>query len=315
VKRPIRILFTAGGSPGMESLYHDLNDRYELYFADMDPQRISNSIPNDRKLKIPPALSGEFKSEMIRLCGSLDISLLVPGVDEELAEIRIISERLNPTKVFLPNLSFIETMNDKLLSGEALRKKGIDVPKSALGSGKFSDFEFPVIVKPRWGRGSRQIQVIEEQKMLDAFLSSINGHLSGWVVEEFFEGKEYTVQVFASPNNDQFEVYPILVHEKRGSTTVAEMRADPEIINYCSKLHNSFSPMGCYNVQLVKTLDGAIKCFEINPRVSTTLCLIVHAGVEPFGAFFAKNPTFPPASSLKQLKLIRHWVNEYTEVY
>ena len=314
LKNPIRILFTAGGSPGMESIYHDLNKCYELYFADMDPERISKNIPENRKLKIPSALSKNFKPEIIRLCKRYDISLLVPGVDEELVEVCAISKQLAPTKVFLPKLSFIETMIDKHLANEALLIKGIDAPKSVLGNEKPSSLQFPVILKPRWGRGSRGVQIIEDEAKLNAFLSSINGNLSTWVIQEFCEGEEYTVQVFANPRNNQFAVYPILVHEKRGSTTVAEMRPDPQIINYCSSINNLFNPMGCYNVQLIKCADGSIKCFEINPRTSTTLCVIIRAGAEPFGAFFTDKFSFRPAGKLRQLKLIRHWVNTYTEV-
>ena len=53
--------------------------------------------------------------------------------------------------------------------------------------------------------------------------------------------------------------------------------------------------MGCYNVQLIKCADGSIKCFEINPRTSTTLCVIIRAGAEPFGAFFTDKFSFRPA--------------------
>ena len=134
MKNQIRILFTAGGSPGMESIYHDLHECYELYFADISPERISKNIPEDRKLKIPSALSKDFQPEIIRLCKRYDISLLVPGVDEELVEVCLISKQLAPTKVFLPKLSFIETMIDKHLANEALLIKGIDAPKSVLGN-------------------------------------------------------------------------------------------------------------------------------------------------------------------------------------
>ena len=94
----------------------------------------SKNIPEDRKLKIPSALSKDFQPEIIRLCKRYDISLLVPYVDEELVEVCLISKQLAPTKVFLPKLSFIETMIDKHLANEALLIKGIDAPKSVLGN-------------------------------------------------------------------------------------------------------------------------------------------------------------------------------------
>ena len=115
----------------MESIYHDLHECYELYFADISPERISKNIPEDRKLKIPSALSKDFQPEIIRLCKRYDISLSA-CVDEELVEVCLISKQLAPT-VFLPKLSFIETMIDKHLAN-GFAYQGIDAPKSVLGN-------------------------------------------------------------------------------------------------------------------------------------------------------------------------------------
>ena len=58
VENPIRILFTAGGSLRMESISTMILIKcYELYFVDMDPERISKNIPEKQKIKIPSALS------------------------------------------------------------------------------------------------------------------------------------------------------------------------------------------------------------------------------------------------------------------
>ena len=39
-----KILFTAGGSPGMEAIYRLLHKKYELFFADLDVTKISPVI-------------------------------------------------------------------------------------------------------------------------------------------------------------------------------------------------------------------------------------------------------------------------------
>ena len=50
----MKILFTAGGSPGNELIYHKLKSVHDIWFADADLDRISNVIPNDRKILTPP---------------------------------------------------------------------------------------------------------------------------------------------------------------------------------------------------------------------------------------------------------------------
>ena len=79
-----RLLFTAGGSPGMEAFYRYLKDKYELFFADMNPTNISPTIPDSRKYQIPSASSELFISHISELCDRLAVDLLIPGVDEEL---------------------------------------------------------------------------------------------------------------------------------------------------------------------------------------------------------------------------------------
>ena len=48
----MRVLFTAGGSPGNELIYRKLSLLHELWFADADIDRISNIIPNNKKVII-----------------------------------------------------------------------------------------------------------------------------------------------------------------------------------------------------------------------------------------------------------------------
>ena len=52
-----KIQFTASGSPGQEALYCDLQNQYMMFFAGMDSQRISPSIPATQRYQIPAVTS------------------------------------------------------------------------------------------------------------------------------------------------------------------------------------------------------------------------------------------------------------------
>ena len=56
----MRILFTAGGSPGNELIFKTLKNVHEFWFADSDIERISSSIPFERKIAVPLVSSKDY---------------------------------------------------------------------------------------------------------------------------------------------------------------------------------------------------------------------------------------------------------------
>ena len=297
----------------MEAMFRSLNRGYEMFFADMDPERISPVIPINRKFSIPAALDPLFTSAVVDLCKKLDIDLLVPGVDEELLKIWDASEELPTTKLFMPKASFVTAMNDKLKMNRLFMRYGLDVPRAVQADETTTGLTFPVVVKPRVGRGSRDIFIIDQPHKLSPMLDALNGPIENWMVQERVDGKEYTVQVVCGADSSVLVVLPILALEKRGSTTVAEIADDPEIKEYCKLINRCFSPQGTYNVQLIKSGDGRIRCFEVNPRISTTFCMAIKAGFDPFRSFCEGKPFFETAKKPPPIRLVRHWINEFSE--
>ncbi len=55
-----RLLLTAGGSPGQEGIYRLLKDKYDLYFADLQIRKISDVIPEKKKLVVPAVESEDI---------------------------------------------------------------------------------------------------------------------------------------------------------------------------------------------------------------------------------------------------------------
>ena len=302
------ILFTAGGSPVHEVIFQQLNKKYNLYFADFNIEKISLAIPNENKIKLPLASSKNFKIKLLEICRKFKINILVPGVDEELIEILLNKKLFLPTKIFLPKMQFVQNMLDKLKMNELFVKKNIYVPKSLRADKEMKDIRFPVIVKTRYGRGSRNVFTVINEKKLGFFLKSIDGDLKDWMIQEKEEGQEYTVQIFSNSTSSLQCILPIKVNEKRGSTIDAQTVNDNLIYNYCLNIHKEFEPNSCYNVQLIKRNDGIISCFEVNPRISTTFCMGIYAGFDPFENYFKREiNTYDQQTLVPSLRLIRHW--------
>lgn len=308
-----RLLFTAGGSPGQEGIYRYLNTKYDLYFVDMDVSNISPVIPDDKKFQVPAVISEAYLPTIIRLCREMSIDLLVPSVDEELMQLHISSDKFENTRLFLPKPDFVETMLNKLDMVSSLANKGIAVPKTVSADvDDMSCLDEPFIVKPVYGRGSRNVFSLNKIQQVSSLYEALKDTAGSWIVQEKIIGEEYTVQMIASPTSELVAILPIKVSEKRGSTISATMVEDLSVIQYCRSIHDALQPNGCYNIQLVKALSGEVLAFEINPRISTTMVMAIAAGIDPFKPFLERGGFASSLVKVPTVHLHRHWVNVIT---
>lgn len=307
----MRILFTGGGGAGSEAIWRLLGHRYALYFGDADPLAIDPVISEDRRKQLPWASDPDFLGKMVDLCHRLSIDLLVPGVDEELLVLARGADALAPTRLLLPHADYVGTMLDKLSMVRALSEKKVQVPSSRTLADGLDGLRFPCIAKPRRGRGSRDVRMVNSRAEAEALGLAAGGAAEKTLLQEKIEGTEYTVQMAADAEGRLRAVVPARVSIKRGITLRAETEAEPRVIAACRKIHHAAPAGGCYNVQLMLTQEGNVLPFEINPRISTTLCLTVAAGIDPIAVFLgqAQSDDLQPFAAGVQLR--RHWTNHF----
>lgn len=306
-----RLLFTGGGGAGTEALFRLLADRYEVFFADADPEAKPCPIAFDRWFQIPPATSKDFAFKVLALCRRLEIDLFIPSVDEELLPIAQLPEQIG-CEMLLPPERFVARHLDKLTSNQFLHQASLPAPLTVAADEGCMDF--PCVVKPRSGRGSRNVAIVYSEAELQAQITLARKQPKDFVVQELITGDEYTVMVAADKNGTLRAVVPVLVGCKRGITLRAETVRDQEVINACTAIHDADPVSGCYNVQLIKTSNGLVKPFEINPRISTTACLGLAAGVDFVGIFLGSVRSNDYSAKLIEfvscVKLKRSWHNE-----
>jgi carbamoyl-phosphate synthase large subunit len=310
-----RLLFTGGGGAGTEALARLLVDRYEVFFADADIAAKPYMVAADRWLQIPPATAKEFPGAIVDLCRNLRIDLLIPTVDEELLPIARLPKSLG-FKVLLPPEHFVARHLDKLTSSQFLHEACLPAPKTVTAD--LERLDFPCIVKPRSGRGSRNVATVYSEVELLAQITLARQAPQDFVVQELVAGEEYTVMVVADGSGQLLAIVPVLVKCKRGITLRAITVYDEKVIKACRAIHAADPVPGCYNIQLIKAGDGSVKPFEINPRISTTACLGLAAGVDFVGIFLGLPGT---TDQLRQgltvfkdrLGLKRSWHNEIFE--
>ena len=305
----IKILFTGGGGAGNEALWRLLGNRYILHFGDADSSSIDPSIPKDRRHELPWASDVDFVKKIADLCRLLDIDLLVPSVDEELLALAHNANAFLPTRLMLPHKDYVETMLDKLQKIKALSQKEIPVPFSRTLVDDLKDIHFPCISKPRSGRGSRDVRVLNSIADAMSLKATLGGAAEKMLVQDKIEGVEYTVQMVADDAGQLRAIVPVRVDIKRGITISAETEAETQVIAACRAIHHAVPTAGCYNIQLMLTTEGRVLPFEINPRISTTFCLVVAAGIDPVAIFLEQDRNDSILPFVAGIKLRRHWTN------
>lgn len=305
----MNILVTGGGGAGSEALDR-LWRSHVVHFADADRDALPPTIAADRRHQIPMA-GPAWAPAIADLCCRLSIDVLVPTVDEELPHVGAVTAIARALVPLLPPPEFVRLMKDKLESMRALAAAGIDVPRTEAFDAA-AHLGLPCLVKPRDGRGSRGVQIIETVEQLAAYRTLSRRPADQIVAQELLRGEEWTVYVSADRRGGLRGIVPMRIGIKRGITVRAETVADEGVIAYCRSIQERFCVAGPFNVQLMKTTAGRIAAFEINPRVSTTLCLAVAAGADPLTDFLAADAPGALRPFTAGVRVQRNWFNHFS---
>jgi len=275
-----RILFTGGGGVGNELIWRLLKGKYELFFCDHNIKKINPIIPQKNIIKVPRVKEKNYLNKIKSICKKKLIDILVPGIDEELILLK--KNENNLPELYLPSLKTIKVCNDKWKFYQYCLLNNINSPKTSLAEDYKSNLHSSkVILKPRFGRGSEGIILSKSPllTMLQIKILKNKNLLKKYIIQDFVKGDEFTVTHFKI--NNFSNLFPLLVKEKKGITNRAVYSQNEIMINFCNNIAKNFDYDKIFNIQLIKKLK---KCYiiEINPRISTTFCMLLINKIDPF---------------------------------
>lgn len=274
------VLLTGAGGAAVPGLIERLrNSGYRVFAADMDQYAVGLYLAH-RGFVIPAGTSPDFLPVLRDICLRHAVDVVVPLVDEEL--LSALELEKDGIIVLLPRREFVSVCLDKLLLIQRLEAADIPVPNTRPAESGVGSLTFPLVIKPRRGRGSRGLGIVESEEELESFLDassySTNKEL---LLQEYIEGTEFTVSVVVWRDGEVQAVVPKEIILKRGITHLAVTRRSPEIERVCRRIQENLQADGPFNVQLkVDRHTGKAIPFEINPRFSTTISLTIAAGVD-----------------------------------
>jgi carbamoyl-phosphate synthase large subunit len=277
----LNILITGAGTITANNVIQTLKDsgKFRIVVTDINRKElVSGSYFADKFYRVPYGIDNKFIPELLGIVKKEKIDVLIPIVDEELLSIsrnKKKFERLG-TKVVISSPKTIAVCNDKYKMYLALRKNKVLTPDTFLPKDvyKINDAEFPLVIKPRWGKGSVGVCKIFDKEGLYSLLKQDKDV----IIQKHVNGQEYTIDIFCDRNSEVKVAVPRLRLEiKAGVSYKGRTVKDLYLIKTASKIVRFLHIFGPANLQCIKS-KGKFYFLEVNPRFSGGLPLTVKSG-------------------------------------
>ena len=212
--------------------------------------------------EIPEAENDSFVYRLFEIIERHNVEVLLPtsGFDiypysenrKKLAEIgaqAVVSDR-----------DSLEICRDKMLTFDTL-SKSFEYPFTTMQPDRIR--AFPIIAKPRFGKGSRNVIKIEDE--LD--LRYVTSKFDDMIFQEYLPGNEYTIDVLSDMNKEPIMAVPRLrIQTKAGVSTKGRIVKDPDTERECMNIAKHVGIRGPCCIQMKESAEGILKMIEINPR-------------------------------------------------
>jgi carbamoyl-phosphate synthase large subunit len=308
---PFTLLRTAAGSPPTVTQYRAFQALgCRIVAADCDPASVGFHFA-DAAYVVPRVGAADYLERMLEICEREAVALFLPALDEELqvcGEHRARFEALG-TRLMLSGPGALAVCADKLRMFEAFRDAGVATPRTvaaeAFEPGMFP--RFPLIVKPRAGRGGAGVHLARTHEEA-VFFGSYVGRA---VVQECLEGVEYTLDILASLASEVRILSPrkrLATESGVSSKGVTHWR--DEFLAPVQTMVTALGLVGPLNFQCFVAPGGAISFTEINARMAGTAILTQAAGVPYFQGILELAQGGCPEPWLKScepLVMFRYW--------
>jgi carbamoyl-phosphate synthase large subunit len=283
------VLVTSGGGVTRGAIHAltSLSDRdYEVVTVSSEPAA-PELYAADVGCVTPPVADPEWPDALASVCERHGVDVIVPLIDERYVPTRLASLReqlRDAVEVVVGDPELIELTVDKYRMAETFADEGLPVPDSYLcaAADRVPRDAFPVVVKPRSGESNvigDGVEVCEDREELEAHVSTLEGPLDEFVIQEFVPGTEYTTSVVVTASNDLLAVVP--KEAVSDSPYHRVTREAPEVVAACEAVHEFLAPHSVINVQQIVSPRGLLT-IEINARFSRSSCLTAAAGVNSF---------------------------------
>jgi carbamoyl-phosphate synthase large subunit len=224
---------------------------------------------------VPAALDPAFVPALLAIAIAEKASLVVPTVTEELPIVARMRAALRERGVALcvSDPPGIDVANDKLRTAQELGRAGLAVPVTFASStppaGLSAALGFPLLSKPRFGRGGRGVLVHRNaQDLLRAGPGEV-------VWQEFLPGEEYDLNLFAERDGS---VPTVVVLRKTGlkeglvgNALGTERVERPDLAELGARAARALRLEGPLDMDIRLSAGGRPAILEVNARLGANV--------------------------------------------
>lgn len=232
---------------------------------------------SDKHYVVPLTSHPDYISIIHQLCKQEAVSLVIPTIDDELPLFGGLIDEFARQGIHV-SVSRAEVgtiCNDKYKTFIFLNQKGLPTATTFLPKDlRFEHLQYPLFLKPRFGRGSVGAHPIHNERELRFFLEYVEGP----IVQEFLYGREFTIDVLADFNSRIISVVPReRLWIRAGVVDRGRTVRHTGLIRMGERVAETLGIRGAVNIQC-KLDQEEINIIEINPRFSGGIPLTVAAG-------------------------------------
>jgi carbamoyl-phosphate synthase large subunit len=212
---------------------------------------------------IPQADEHSFLDRLFQIVKMYQVEVLMPSSGSDIYPYSENRKQLAEmgAEAIVSDRDKLEICRDKMLTFQTLSNKFI-LPFTTAESDKIDTF--PVLAKPRFGKGSRGIVKIDDESDLRYIISKRDD----LVFQEYLPGTEYTVDVLSDLDGKPIIAVPrIRMQTKAGISTKGRVLRDPALEMECMKIAELVGIRGPCCMQMKESAEGRLKLIEINPRM------------------------------------------------
>lgn len=252
---------------------------YRIIFTDtddLDPVRFFC----DSFYLIPSCEDPKWEQELVNIIEKEKVNLIIPWNDKDILKLNSIRATLKTrgVDVALPSPEVVELFNDKLQTAKWLEKEGLPFPETFFLKEheilELSPISFPIIVKPRFGQGSLNVELIQNSNDFKSWIAKRKGD---YLLQEYIEGTEYTVDVFQSNHEIIFSAPRRRLKVRGGECLISKIEIDKRVTDLAEIISAKLKIDGIYNFQVICN-DESLKIIEFNPRFGGGSDLTIQAG-------------------------------------
>ncbi|MGM9928067.1 MAG: ATP-grasp domain-containing protein [Bacillus sp. (in: firmicutes)] len=268
---------------------------------------------------VPPAKEEQqYLNTILEILKKEKIQAIFIASSQELSfysNYKTLIESETGAKVFTNSQKVLSICNDKWNTINFLKEQGFSYPqtirypedKEQIQS-FLKEVDFPIIVKPRHGKGSEDVHVIQSFHTLFQVLSA----KKDMIIQQYIpaDQEEYTVGICSGTDGHVLSSIALKRHLQDGITMMATSDDYEHISDYCKQVASVLKPYGPCNFQL-RLWKGKAYIFEINPRFSSTTGMRTLLGVNEPEILLQTELLQKPIPKLKILKssVIRHYTD------